>query len=231
MGCCCPSEKSKTLTESVVGEEVAKDRLEITGSTNLTVENRQLQEVDSDTYIIAVDTRGKIHNKALLDKFNIREQHTNLLREENGQLEVGKLYPIQQVKNFILLPLPLWKGGHNNEITILESILFDLVGWLKSQRIPSICLDALGVKYFGFPRQVMADILVKAFGQFFQSDTTLKSISFVSPDIFCVHHFEVKMKTLVPQKEIIKEGKQVDDKPQRAASYLSELEKPLLEDR
>ncbi len=40
MGCCCPSEKSKTLTESAVGDEVAKDRLEITGSTNLTVENR-----------------------------------------------------------------------------------------------------------------------------------------------------------------------------------------------
>ena len=40
MGCCCDKEKSKTLTQSVVGDEVAKDRLEITGSTNLTVENK-----------------------------------------------------------------------------------------------------------------------------------------------------------------------------------------------
>ena len=40
MGCCCLTDKSKTLTESAVGDEVAKDRLEITGSTNLTVENR-----------------------------------------------------------------------------------------------------------------------------------------------------------------------------------------------
>lgn len=59
---------------------------------------------------------------------------------------------MKQDRTLLLLVLPLWRGGHHNEESILEHAVKKLIEHVSDKLPRSIAMDEIGVKRFGFPR-------------------------------------------------------------------------------
>jgi O-acetyl-ADP-ribose deacetylase (regulator of RNase III) len=58
-------------------------------------------------------------------------------------------------RTLLLLVLPIWRGGHHKEKSTFESAVLKLIEFVSENRPKSIAMDEIGVRRFGFPRQVI----------------------------------------------------------------------------
>ncbi|CAD8115124.1 unnamed protein product [Paramecium sonneborni] len=229
MGCqCCKDEESvKDRKQSELPDNWNPNRIDIINSkTKVKVVYSQADSSKIDGNIFAVSTKGL----SPLFSNQIINFVQDCLKENDGAFEYGNCYQISiKEKKLFLVCIPMWRGGQFNEKKLIETAFEKLSKQVKESSIKQIVIDEVGVRYFGYPRQIIISSLIHSFKKFIQEETYLEQIIYTSNDRATIAMIETQLKQTHP--DLFKEDDKLDIKAigkKNANDVTSDLEQPLL---
>ncbi|CAD8197128.1 unnamed protein product [Paramecium octaurelia] len=229
MGCqCCKDEESvKDRKQSELPDNWNPNRVDIINSkTKIKVVYSPGDSSKIDSSVFAVSTKGL----SPLFSNQLVNAAQESLQDNQGSFEYGNCYPItNKEKKIFLVCIPMWRGGQFNENKLVEMAFNKLAKQVKESSLQQIVINEVGVRYFGYPRQVIISSLMHSFKQFILEETYLEQIIYTSNDRATIALIETQLKSAHPElfqeeekPDIKKIGKKNDN------DVTSDLEQPLL---
>ncbi|CAD8102518.1 unnamed protein product [Paramecium primaurelia] len=230
MGCqCCKDEESvKDRKQSELPDNWNPNRVDIINTkTKVKVVYSQGDSSKIDGNIFAVSTKGL---SPLFSNQIINATVQDCLKENDGAFQYGDCYQINiKEKKIFLICIPMWRGGQFNENKIIEVAFNKLAKQIKESSLKQIVIDEVGVRYFGYPRQVIVQSLIHSFKQFMIEQTYLEQIIYTSNDRATIALIESQLKLSNPQ--LFQEDEKLDIRKiakKNDNDVTSDLEQPLL---
>ncbi|CAD8196595.1 unnamed protein product [Paramecium pentaurelia] len=230
MGCqCCKDEESvKDRKQSELPDNWNPNRVEIINSkTKVKVVYSPGDSSKIDSNIFAVSTKGL----SPLFSNQIIEAAQECLQANQGAFEYGNCYQIQnKEKKIFLVCIPMWRGGQFKENNLVQMAFNQLAKQVKECSLKQVVINEVGVRYFGYPRQVIISNLMHSFKQFILEETYLEQIIYTSNDRATIALIESQLKVAHP--ELFQEDEKLDiknlGKNNNNNDVTSDLEQPLL---
>ncbi|CAD8101173.1 unnamed protein product [Paramecium sonneborni] len=198
---CCIKKNQKENNNNDTGEKEIEQTVDYKiqkGPTHINVQYKNLQSINSIAYVSCCDDRGRNAQNLLLSKNEqVSEQ---LIRRTNqigqiSEVNVGKVF-------FYFLVLPLYLG-EEQQVQVLRQQLKQLAQIIIEKNLIEIAIEDVGVQRFGYPRQIVAKLIIETFANQLHKMVSLTKIDFMINDIKSKVMFEEEIQA---RKELLIKG-------------------------
>ncbi|CAD8187004.1 unnamed protein product [Paramecium pentaurelia] len=168
------------------------------GPTHINVLYKNLQTSNCIVYVSCCDEKGRNSQNSLLQK---NEQVAEQLLKKNNQ--IGQLSEITIGKVFFFFfVLPLYLG-EEQQILLLKQQIKQFAQIIIDRNLTEIAIEDIGVQRFGYPRQLVAKLIIETFANQLHKMVSLNRIDFMINDLKSKFLFEEEIQA---RREILLKG-------------------------